>query len=119
MSTFVIQVAPETSVWKAASIMEAKGIKRLLVVDDEGYLLGIVSRADLVRAMARDDSQLRDDVVGSIAILGRRRSRASRSKLPKACSPEAERLPSGRPVRSTPRLRGGDHVRRSFEASGR
>lgn len=70
MSEFVVQVAPDTSVWNAATIMEHKGIKRLPVVDAEDYLIGIVSRADLVRAMARDDKQLSQDVADSIRVLG-------------------------------------------------
>jgi CBS domain-containing protein len=37
----------------ASRIMAAKAIKRLPVVDAEGRLCGIVSRADVVRAIAR------------------------------------------------------------------
>lgn len=70
MSPLVIQVSPETSIWKAASIMERKGIKRLPVVDDEDYLLGIVSRGDLVKAMAKDDAQIAADAIEAIRILG-------------------------------------------------
>lgn len=70
MSPLVIQVSPTSSIWKAASIMERRGVKRLPVVDDEGYLLGIVSRADLVKAMAKDDEQIRVDVTEAIQILG-------------------------------------------------
>jgi len=70
MSPLVFQVSPSTSIWKAASIMEHKGVKRLPVVDDEDHLLGIVSRADLVKAMARDDEQIRTDVIEAIEILG-------------------------------------------------
>lgn len=70
MSPLVIQVSPSASIWKAASIMEHRGVKRLPVVDDGGYLLGIVSRADLVRVMARDDEQISADVIDAIQILG-------------------------------------------------
>lgn len=70
MSTIVIQVFPDTSMWKAASIMERQGVKRLPVVDSEGYLLGIVSRADLVKAMAKDDKEIAADVVEAIKVLG-------------------------------------------------
>jgi CBS domain-containing protein len=62
MTKSVIKVAPDTSVWEAASIMERRGVKRLPVVDPEQDLIGIVSRADLVKAMARDDAQIARDV---------------------------------------------------------
>lgn len=70
MSPLVVQVSPTTSIWKAASVMERRGIKRLPVVDDDGFLLGIVSRADLVKAMARDDDQIRAEVIEAIDVLG-------------------------------------------------
>jgi CBS domain-containing protein len=70
MSPIVIQVGPEMSIWQAAAIMERTGVKRLPVVDDEDYLLGIISRADLVKAMAKDDDQIAADVVDAIKILG-------------------------------------------------
>lgn len=70
MTHAAITVVPTTSIWKAASIMERKGIKRLPIVDHEGFLLGIVSRADLVKALARDDEQIRDEVIDSIRVLG-------------------------------------------------
>jgi CBS domain-containing protein len=70
MSQMVIQVLPDTSLWKAASIMERRGVKRVPVVNDEGYLLGIVSRADLVKAMAKDDRGIAADVMEAINVLG-------------------------------------------------
>lgn len=70
MSPFVFQVSADTSIWKAASIMERRGVKRLPVVDDHDGLIGIVSRADLVRAMARDDDQIRQTVLEAISIIG-------------------------------------------------
>jgi CBS domain-containing protein len=36
-----------------AKIFDDRRIKRLPVVDDEGRLIGIVSRADIVRAIGR------------------------------------------------------------------
>ena len=70
MSSIVIQISPEASIWKAASVMERRGVKRLPVVDEEQYLLGIVSRADLVRAMAKDDAEIAADVIEAIRVLG-------------------------------------------------
>lgn len=50
----VVTVSPEASLWEAASLIERHGVRRLPVVDNEGHLVGIVARADLVRSMARD-----------------------------------------------------------------
>lgn len=70
MSSGVVKVSPSTSVWRAASIMQEHNVKRLPVVDEDDYLLGIVSRADLVKAMAKDDSQIAEDVLEAIRVLG-------------------------------------------------
>lgn len=70
MSTSVIQVPVGTSIWRAAEIMDRGGIKRLPVVDDEGHLIGIVSRSDLVRALARTDEEIAIDVARAIEELG-------------------------------------------------
>lgn len=62
---FVIQ--PERSVAEAARLMSEHGVNRLPVVDAEGRLVGIVTRADIVRAFARSDAEiereLREEVV--------------------------------------------------------
>lgn len=50
MSAPAITVGPETLVVDIAALFTARGINRAPVVDKEGRLLGIVSRADLVRA---------------------------------------------------------------------
>lgn len=52
MATDVISVEPDTSVTEIARLMSDHGIKRVPVVDSSGNLVGIVSRADIVRAMA-------------------------------------------------------------------
>jgi CBS-domain-containing membrane protein len=51
MTTPAITVPPETDIRKAAAMMSEKGIKRLIVVDGNGTLVGIVTRADIVRAV--------------------------------------------------------------------
>src|SRR5688572_19301236 len=61
MTTDVITVSGKESIWKAASLLDNHGIRRLPVVDEDRYLVGILSRADLVRAMARSD----DDVAAA------------------------------------------------------
>lgn len=70
MSGDVVTALPTSSIWDAASLMERRGVKRLPVVDNDGGLVGIVSRADLVGTMARTDDELRQDVLETIALAG-------------------------------------------------
>lgn len=70
MTEDVVSIPPEASVWEAASLIDRSGIKRLPVVDDQGYVVGVVARADLVKVMARDDVAIRDDVLAALDDLG-------------------------------------------------
>jgi CBS domain-containing protein len=58
MTSPAVTVDPGRSVTAAAELMSRLGINRLPVVDAEGRLAGIVSRADLVRAFVRSDEEL-------------------------------------------------------------
>jgi CBS domain-containing protein len=66
MTSPAVTVGSGCRISQAAEIMTSKGVNRLPVVDD-GRLVGIVSRADLVRAYVRSDDQLartvRDEVL--------------------------------------------------------
>jgi CBS domain-containing protein len=66
MTQPAVTIGPKRPLAEAARLMVAKGINRLPVVDD-GTLVGIVTRADLVRAFTRPDAdierELRDDVL--------------------------------------------------------
>lgn len=53
MSSPAITIAPAASIREAARTMEERKVKRLPVVDSEGRLKGIISRADIVKAMSR------------------------------------------------------------------
>ena len=55
MSKVVATIAPTATMWEAAAAMHRRGVKRLPVTDNEGRLIGIVSRADLVRAIAQQE----------------------------------------------------------------
>lgn len=55
----------DSTVTEAARRMTEIGVKRLPVVADDGTLEGIVSRADVMRAFARSDEALQDEVVAS------------------------------------------------------
>jgi CBS domain-containing protein len=70
MTRAVVTVSPEASVWDAAALMERHGVKRLPVADAEKKLVGVISRADLIRVMARHDGAIRAEVLGTIGTLG-------------------------------------------------
>ncbi len=55
-------IAPWRSLSAAAAQMLEEGIKRLPVVDSDGKLVGILSRADLVRAFARPDAEIEREI---------------------------------------------------------
>jgi CBS domain-containing protein len=55
MAAPVLTVAVGAPVVDAARLMVREGIKRLPVVDDEGKLAGIVTRADLLKVFLRPD----------------------------------------------------------------
>ena len=66
MTSPAVTVSPQRDVAHAARLMVERGINRLPVVTEEGGLIGIVTRADLVRAFVRSDEdiarELREDV---------------------------------------------------------
>lgn|SRR5262245_3358643 len=67
MTAPALTIGPRRPVTDAATKMIREGIGRLPVVDDEGRLVGIVTRADLVRAFLRTDAEIereiREDVI--------------------------------------------------------
>ncbi|MFC3028331.1 MULTISPECIES: CBS domain-containing protein [Roseomonadaceae] len=70
MTTDLASVSPETPAAEVAKLMEDRNIRRVLVVQD-GRLLGLVSRADLLRALVapkHEDLDLSDDRI-RIAVL--------------------------------------------------
>ncbi len=62
MTSPALTIAPNRPVAEAAGTMVDEGVNRLPVVDAEGTLLGIVTRADLVRAFVRTDDELAEDI---------------------------------------------------------
>jgi len=51
MSSPAITTDPDRDIRAVAAILDEKRIKRLPVVDEEGRLVGVIARADIVRAM--------------------------------------------------------------------
>ncbi|MCX5717941.1 MAG: CBS domain-containing protein [Nitrospirae bacterium] len=53
MSSPAITTKPDVEISEVARVLDEKRIKRLPVVDNENKLIGIISRADIVRAMSK------------------------------------------------------------------
>jgi len=53
MTSQVITTTPETDIKEAAKILDEKRIKRLPVVDENNKLIGIISRANIVRYLGK------------------------------------------------------------------
>jgi len=70
MTKNVVSIGPDASVWEAASLIDRHGVRRLPVVDTEGYVVGVLTRSDLVRCMARGDEVVAADVRQAIGALG-------------------------------------------------
>jgi CBS-domain-containing membrane protein len=67
MTSPVFSVGPDASLGEAARLMHRKGVKRLPVVNGGGRILGIISRADLLKVFLREDAEIahevREDVI--------------------------------------------------------
>jgi CBS domain-containing protein len=77
MTAEVISVSPETPVAEIAETMDRCGIKRMPVLDDAGAMVGIVTRANLLRALAGhvlappvSDREIRRDLVTALGETG-------------------------------------------------
>ena len=68
MSADPYTIDRESTVTEAARKMTDLRVKRLPVVTPDGALEGIISRADVMGAFAREDDQLRDEIVNDILV---------------------------------------------------
>ena len=66
MSGPAVTIGPDASVSEAARTMDDRGVKRLPVVDEQGRLVGIVSRRDLLRDYLRPDAELRTEIIDTV-----------------------------------------------------
>lgn len=53
MTSPAITIRPDTDIREASKILDERRIKRLPVVDEENKLIGIISRADIVRIIRK------------------------------------------------------------------
>jgi CBS domain-containing protein len=66
MTSPAVTIGPERQVAEAARVMVERGVNRLPVVDGS-QLVGIVTRADLVRAFVRPDDELQREIREDVA----------------------------------------------------
>lgn len=62
MSSPAVTIRDDETVVEAAHRIDERGVNRLPVVDEDGRLVGIIARADVVRAFARSDEAIADAV---------------------------------------------------------
>ncbi|MFE0462457.1 CBS domain-containing protein [Kitasatospora sp. NPDC058965] len=66
MSSPAVCIGADATVVAAARTMQRRGVKRLPVVDTAGRLVGIVSRADVLRVFLRSDRAIRQEIVEEV-----------------------------------------------------
>jgi CBS domain-containing protein len=68
MSVALVSIAPDATVAEAARRMHAAGVKRLPVLDEGSRLVGIVSRADLLKVFNRPDQAIRREIMDEVIV---------------------------------------------------
>lgn len=58
----LVTITPDATIGEAARIMTQRSVKRLPVTGDDGALVGIISRADVVNAFTKPDDVIEDEV---------------------------------------------------------
>jgi len=68
MTSPAVTIGPEAPIGEAARVMHDRAVKRLPVVDQDGRVVGIVTRSDLLRVFLRPDAQIREDIVEGLIV---------------------------------------------------
>ncbi len=68
MTAAVVAVAPEDTVEHAAQLMYSRKVKRLPVIDADGRLVGIISRADVLAVFDRTDEDIREEILDEVLL---------------------------------------------------
>jgi CBS domain-containing protein len=66
MTSPAVTVKPDDPLERAARLMYTRKVKRLPVVDANGHLVGIVSRADLLAVFDRPDEDIRREILDQV-----------------------------------------------------
>jgi CBS domain-containing protein len=63
-----VTITPDEPTEQAARLMYVRRVKRLPVVDAEGHLVGIISRADVLAAYNRPDEEIRREILDEVIL---------------------------------------------------
>ncbi|WP_030197122.1 CBS domain-containing protein [Streptomyces sp. NRRL S-87] len=66
MTSPPVVARPEWSAIEAARVMEEARVKRLPVVDRAGFLIGVISRSDLLRVFLRRDRAIQEEILEDV-----------------------------------------------------
>jgi CBS domain-containing protein len=68
MTSPAVTIRPDAPIVEAARVMHDKAVKRLPVVDEDGRVVGIVTRSDLLQVFLRPDAQIREDITEGLIV---------------------------------------------------
>lgn len=68
MTKPAITIGQHELVSHAARLLYARKVKRLPVVDDDGHLIGIVTRTDVLGVYSRPDAEIRHDIIENVIV---------------------------------------------------
>ena len=66
MTSPAVTARPEWSVVRAARVMQRHRVKRLPVVDEEGRVVGVLSRSDLIQLFLRCDHAIQEEILEDV-----------------------------------------------------
>jgi CBS domain-containing protein len=63
-----VTIGPDASVTQAARLMYSRRVKRLPVTSDDGTLIGIVTRADVLSVYSRPDADIQHEIIQDLIV---------------------------------------------------
>jgi CBS-domain-containing membrane protein len=68
MTSPAVTVGPYETVAHAAQLMYSRHVKRLPVVSQDGTLIGIITRSDILAVYDRDDADIREEIIRKVIL---------------------------------------------------
>jgi CBS domain-containing protein len=68
MTTPPVTIGPDESIPRAARLMYSRRVKRLPVTSDDGTLIGIVTRADILSVYSRPDADIQREIIQDLIV---------------------------------------------------